>query len=102
MTPAQITTAIAEGLVLIVPVSAAKESLIAQASPIDSMAYAAHVAEMAADARRYRAIRDAGKSLKLYAYDDPEDYMSGEWRYDPSPEDVDSFADSAIASKGGQ
>jgi len=48
------------------------------------------------DAERYRVIRAAGSSLKIYIYDDADDPCSGDWHYKPSPERVDEWCDSAI------
>ena len=59
-------------------------------------AHAAEVERLRADAARYQAVRNAGGLLKIYRYDDPADFCSGDWRYKPSPEEVDAWCDAAI------
>lgn len=66
-----------------------------------------HLAEMRAEVERlskndarYQAIRDAGIQLRLYQFEDPNDCCSGDWLYKPSPEQVDSWCDDALAADG--
>lgn len=54
------------------------------------------------DAGRYRTVREFGKMLKVYAYDDADDPASGDWVYDPHPVHVDELADAAIAAQEGR
>ncbi len=63
-----------------------------------------HEGEDARDAARYRVIREASSQLKLYAYDDPADFESGDWHYKPRPEFVDAWCDAGIdaARAGGE
>ena len=62
----------------------------------ERQAHAAEVERLRADAARYQAVRNAGGLLKIYRYDDPADFCSGDWRYKPSPEEVDAWCDAAI------
>lgn len=53
---------------------------------------------MVRDAERYRAIREFGSKLKLYVYEDPKDFCSGDWVYKPDPELVDAEVDVAMSA----
>lgn len=48
------------------------------------------------DAERYQAVREFGKSMKLYLHEEEDGW--GDWRYNPSPAEVDAAADAAIAT----
>lgn len=58
----------------------------------------AEIAALKEDAARYQAVRNAGGLLKIYRYDDPADYCSGDWRYKPSAEEVDEWCDGLRAA----
>lgn len=73
---------------------------IAAEADTEIAACRARIADLEVDARRYRAVRSFGKSLKLYLYDDEEDPFSGDWKYNPSPERIDAAADEWIEKFG--